>query len=951
MARLFRQSSYLKAYMGVVMDQAIIDYLRSGNACVLIGSGPSIEMGYPTWRTLAESSIVLMRARVPPVSITKAEEALGHEDYPAVFEHAWMSLGSDQLLTHLTSLMIPSGTGQSYRLIARWPVPVYLTTNYDDEIQRSLVEYGESYIPYSNSEDHMKKLLPALRGAIYKLHGDLRSSSGLILTKSHYDSLQTDVAWAHWRTKMAAVFQMYPVIIVGHSLADANIRQVLEAAKQGSGINQPVCWIAPNVEFNQMKEYLENWRIRVVPYDNQDGSHRNLLRLLENISQFVFSRTSISIRKDYFISSKKAMKQASAAPGYYVFAKLSGQPNFHQLRIAAISAAILSLVPQLKTKSTFRIEDALMLAGWPATPAIPLSFAEEVVDSLSAQGIVTKTRDLLTLGPLAQESYAACHDGFTHTRERFMQALNLRIRRSYTSFTAKDAELLASDIESSLVVFFKEAGLTLATTLAASSRGQRESPVPTSILQFISDSANRYSNILWRQAFCTVAVDIFAQPEEPDKEYLGRVSQGFFSFHALGLFGDAAAARLSRAQDTVWIIDSSAQIPAFAVASPTHAVFNDCFRRLKEMGIRLFTTESLFKESFDHFYFASRVVREHGAKSQDILYAATGQTPFRKANVFLEGFIRWQAAGNPADWQQYETLIAGRSDPTLKDFKERLMEIGIEVIALDAWPGYIQEDVIERLQLQASIVAEWEARLRGELQDDPDRLADYYKKADPEAEALLVVLKERGGKYHMLSSVGQSSPSWFISQTSMLNLLSRDGTITWQPDAFLRFASTLYPCSDPRAADRAFEVLLIAFTEVGASTLDDKTLLATFGGVVDQASIALEEAKVLYDNVLGWKYGESVASIVSRLPPMQRPLASLQLAKETIQVQMDKSKYAEQRAATAEYRAASAEKKLQNLEHIERMISKKRREREIVSRKKKARKASGHLKKPKKRRR
>ena len=46
--------------------------------------------------------------------------------------------------------------------------------------------------------------------------------------------LRVRETWAYWRTKLVSVFQMCPVIIVGHSLSDPDIRQVLEAAKQGA---------------------------------------------------------------------------------------------------------------------------------------------------------------------------------------------------------------------------------------------------------------------------------------------------------------------------------------------------------------------------------------------------------------------------------------------------------------------------------------------------------------------------------------------------------------------------------------------------------------------------------------------------------------------------------------------------------------------------------------------
>src|SRR5207249_695770 len=106
-------------------------------------------------------------------------------------------------------------------------------------------------IPYSNSEDHMAHLLPDLKGAIFKLHGDLRSERGLILTRSQYGAIARDQSWEYWRTKMTSAFQLVPFIVIGHSLSDPHIAHVLEAAKKGAGVHQPVCWIAPDVDFGE----------------------------------------------------------------------------------------------------------------------------------------------------------------------------------------------------------------------------------------------------------------------------------------------------------------------------------------------------------------------------------------------------------------------------------------------------------------------------------------------------------------------------------------------------------------------------------------------------------------------------------------------------------------------------------------------------------------------------
>lgn len=48
------------------MDSYLVEYLRSGKAWLLVGSGPSIAAGYPNWRTLAEGAVELcvLSARV-----------------------------------------------------------------------------------------------------------------------------------------------------------------------------------------------------------------------------------------------------------------------------------------------------------------------------------------------------------------------------------------------------------------------------------------------------------------------------------------------------------------------------------------------------------------------------------------------------------------------------------------------------------------------------------------------------------------------------------------------------------------------------------------------------------------------------------------------------------------------------------------------------------------------
>ena len=591
-------------------------------------------------------------------------------------------------------------------------------------------------------------------------------------------------------------------------------------------------------------------------------------------------------------------------------------------------AAIQAVVPQLAESGTFTLTQALHTAGWPADADVAPAFEKDIVGEALHQGLLSQSGDRLNLGPQAAQLASDATRRYSHSRDRFKQSLSLRVRRTYPAFDDHDAASLADDIESSLVGFFREAGLALATTLLSGPQRPPSSPVPSSILRFISEAAAQYGDLLHRQAFSTIAVDIFAQPEDPDIDYLGRVSQGFFAFHALGLFGDAAAERLSLAKDTVWIIDSSVQIPTLALAAPTHALFRETFMRLRSMGVRVFTTEKLFNEAIDHFWFAHDVVKENGPISPLVLAAALGHPPYRKSNQFLEGFVRWSAAGNPPRWEDYVAQAFGTTHPKADVVRSVLSQAGIEVVPIGSWPGFSSDDLLLSQGLRDNIVKKWQGRLPPEASDDPELMAEFYDKADPEAEALLVVTKEREGSYHVISQPGQPSPAWFVSQTSMLNILQPGLRVTWQPEAFLRFTTTLSPLTDPQAASRAFGILLMAFTQAGASLVDDRILISAFGGVIDDASISLQSIAKEYQESLAWKYGESPEAVLARLPLASRPMGAIQLANEVAIVQSQRATYAEARAVAAQQRVVSAERTASRLLHIEQAIKEKRRRRE-----------------------
>lgn len=909
------------------MDGFLVDYLKSGEAWLLVGSGPSIEMGYPTWNQLASFALEITKSEKGSQGLASAEAAIKRKDFPFVFEECAKLLGGPRLLQALQEKLSPKTQSQIYKLIASWPVNVYLTTNYDDEIQRHLAALNEAYIAYSNSEDHLGRLLPDLTGAVFKLHGDLRSETGLVLTMSQYREIADGEGWKYWRTKMTSVFQMNRVVVVGHSLTDKNIQHVLTSAKHGAGVHQPICWLAPDVSTLQAKEYLEKYRIRVISYDNRDGEHRSLIRLMETINEFVPPRQSVHVQEQIARSYQSPLGNNAAAPGFFVFNKLVMQGDHDEKRIDVILAIIQSALPSLASIVTFTINQALEVAGWPKESPLTAAFAEKISSRAVQQGLLAATsEETFKVGDKAEALAAENKQRFEHMRERFKTSLQLRIKNHYPALENEQSTRIASDIESSLSGYFREGGLSLATTLF-SSRQRRGQTIPSSIIKFINEASAQYDDLLLRQAFSTVSIECFVSAEAAEREYLGRISQGFFAFHSLGVFGEVAIERLKEAKKTVWLIDSSAQIPALALAASTNSAFADCFLRLKAAGVRLFTTEKLFDETREHLRFASETIKRLGANSSTIVAAARGESPYRKSNEFLEGFIRWQSAGNPCDWEGYNFGAFGSRFPKETDLKNALSRLGIEVIDFQNWPGFDQPDISVCRDYFEKIVEKIK-HVRGEYREFEIAdlyQPDFYKKAQPEAEALLIIRKERQGGFHVLSRLGEESPGWFISGTSILNAIEEGPRITWQPEAFLGFVSTLSPSADLQSANRAFETVLWGLAQSGLNLLDESTIENVFGGIIEQATINISEQREVYNQTLCEKYGEAPEAVLSRVAPSYKPLAALQLANEMSQSLLEQKQQALSVASTERKRAEQAESALRQVEKFRRKMENKRR--------------------------
>lgn len=901
------------------MDEVIISHLNSGNACLLVGSGPSTACGYPSWRNLASRTVEELLAKEAPVGVAKAASAhLSARDYPSVFSAAEASLGRERLIAFLRSKLTRSAHGNNdlYDVLARLPVSTYLTTNYDDELLEALNRAQAIFKLYGNDEPHIRMLTSNVAGTIFKIHGDLIGGEGLVLTKDDYAKISGGPEWEYWRTAMTTMFQTRKVIIFGHSLTDPNIQHVLSAARRGAGIDNPICWLAPDATFEQRKQMLDQYRIRVISYPNSDGKHSALVKYAETLSSFVYPRASI--RQSIEIQSALAVstERDAAASGFFVFNRVQSAQSTISIQEEVLIAALKGLQSKLATLPSFTVKDALGKLTWGQRLLINDSTAGSLGDKMVAGGYWQKR---------AAHEFFASRSGtesvkkesleFEHLEDRFLSSTVLRARKEFPSLAPQESKEIASHIKATLVSFFQTHGLTIATALLNNANGTSGAAFPASILPFINQASTSFAKEETRLAFIVTATKCFVEAGEIEREYLGRLAFGFIAFHALGVFGDVADERVKHVRTTIWLIDSNVQIEALSQYSPQSDLIRNTLRRLHSDGVRFFTTEKLALEAFNHLAFAQRVVSENGVNSPEMLAAATGQAPFLKSNQFLAGFALWSQSTARDDWDGYLEHLFGHSKPSSRHLVQKLDEIGIETVALDVWPGFKKEDYATIEELVSRIQA-----LRPDDSTDAESSAIFsasYKKALPEAHALLVVKHERAKIYDILGLKDQDRTAFFISDTSLLNAVEIGVRVTWPSESFIRFAGTIAAPLKSGLAHETFESLLLSFALHGQCLVKIKDVRRVFDSIVDAAKLRVAEQRSLYTKHLAAKYGTDPDLIIRKLPLSAQPKAWAQLLGEMIASEKEGRATAEAKIAELHEQKSSLEKKLKLLERYE----------------------------------
>ncbi|MDZ4065089.1 MAG: SIR2 family protein, partial [Coriobacteriia bacterium] len=257
---------------GRVFVYDIIQALGSGNAVVIYGAGPSCQNGLPSWPALTERCVekteTLLGRELPAGRAASGAgrfaEAFGMlsrtlddagQDGRAVID-GWVR----------EAIADPGQMGRLYGLLARLPVRLYLTTNYDEIFERHLRDAGFAPSVHTYTRESLEEIdTTAVDKSVVHVHGLVSSPMPLVLTDGDYAAVRQAKRFEALRIFLQSHFAISPILMVGFSMMDPNVKGIArQVALNIRRRQQPIVLLA-DASRDEALAFARDFNVRVVP--------------------------------------------------------------------------------------------------------------------------------------------------------------------------------------------------------------------------------------------------------------------------------------------------------------------------------------------------------------------------------------------------------------------------------------------------------------------------------------------------------------------------------------------------------------------------------------------------------------------------------------------------------------------------------------------------------------
>lgn len=207
----------------------LINALKHNRAIAIVGSGLSVEAGYPTWKQLLLGMTNATKA-LDPSSTQNLDDVLAVIERGQLLDAANIlkNILSDELDTVLKNQFDTKVCGPtlSHALLMQLPFKAYITTNYDNLLEQIISSNKRTNTPvFSNSDNNLPSRIRSGEPFILKLHGDFDHPKDIIFSRDDYSKIRNN---NQLRSALKGLFQTSHAFWVGYGHNDPDLDLLID---------------------------------------------------------------------------------------------------------------------------------------------------------------------------------------------------------------------------------------------------------------------------------------------------------------------------------------------------------------------------------------------------------------------------------------------------------------------------------------------------------------------------------------------------------------------------------------------------------------------------------------------------------------------------------------------------------------------------------------------------
>ena len=615
--------------------------LLSTEHCIAwVGSGPSIEVGLPSWQRLAAE--VHESCRRQRTRHFQAIEAFFRQGkYPEMFDEVERSYGREFLVDICRRLIEdPGDNGVTYQTLANLDFLAYFTTNYDDLLPRHIYQAGKAYTTYLNSPEDLSTVDVDVTPAIVKLHGDLSESDNAVLTRADYRHWYVSGEGNGYQTFLRGFLTRDRFLFVGYSMSDPEILQLQEQIQTDLRRKVRSIAILANVPNHEISRWSIDYNIDILPYRADDHDHSELTAILESAAR-VLSAGQLPPVAD----TAENLRRAEALYLWYRF--LPGQGD--TAPVDALQSVILSLLVNYPGGMNISSIKARLASDIGMQVSIHETDVNTSIQQLVESGWVEMSDSKYEVDSHSRRVIKTYERRFEDMMATFEKQVTLDAVNRF-GVGEQVGPQFARLIIDTLIDIFQNRGRELLRVVF-----EEGSISPSGALELIETvwaRSNQLQSPNDRPTFIRFVLTNMFEPRGIYENVLNYFAKAFFCIQALGANKTVNSIVADVIRDRVLLIDANILIPLTARYEDRHQFLVAVIDACHAAGISLYTTELALSEVWRHANWALNLTDEFGTLSAEVFYAATGQGEY-EANAFLKGFISLDPNVRDRSFRQY----------------------------------------------------------------------------------------------------------------------------------------------------------------------------------------------------------------------------------------------------------------------------------------------------------